>query len=211
MMATLAGPANATVYSFDFNLASQGLDVSGQMTVNSLDEITAISGKITGSVNQTITGIVTDPNGTGAATSPDGQFIYDNLYYSGQNPVFDVDGLLFTTAQYPGGYWNLWGNSANNYSLYESTPGQGYPVQATTGGVVATVNPVPEASTWAMFFVGFAGLCYASLRRSGNRIGRGIALSSELEPSSLDGRAVPILSTRDDLERVLPVINARQG
>lgn len=178
MTAMLPVPAaNATVYSFDFDLASQGLDVSGQMTVNGLDEITAISGQITGAIDQTITGMVTDPNGAGTATSPDGQFIYDNLYYAGQNPVFDVDGLLFTTAQNPGGYWNLWGNSANNYSLYESTPGQGYPVQATTGGVVVTVRVVPEAPTWAMVFAGFAGLCYASLRRSGERTGRGIALS----------------------------------
>ena len=57
------------------------------------------------------------------------------------------------------------------------TPGQGYPVQATTGGVVVTVRVVPEAPTWAMVFAGFAGLCYASLRRSGERTGRGIALS----------------------------------
>jgi len=86
--------------------------------------------------------------------SRDGQFIYDNLYYAGQNPVLDVDGLLFTTAQNPSGYWNLWGNGPDNYSLWESTSGAGYPVQATTGGVVVNVGVVPEPSTWAMLLLG---------------------------------------------------------
>ena len=48
MMATLPVPAaSATVYNFDFDLVSQDLDVSGQMAVNSQDEITAISGQMT--------------------------------------------------------------------------------------------------------------------------------------------------------------------
>jgi len=48
MATTLPVPeANATVYSFNFDLVSQNLDVSGQMTVNSQDEITAISGQMT--------------------------------------------------------------------------------------------------------------------------------------------------------------------
>ena len=161
--------ATATVYSFNFDLVSQNLDVSGQMTVNSQGEITAISGQITGGIDQTITGVVTDPNGASPASSPDGQFIYDNLYYAGKNPLFDVDGLLFTTAQNPSGYWNLWGNGPDNYSLWESKPGAGYPVQATTGGVVVNVGVGPEPSTWAMLLLGFASLGYASFRRPGNR------------------------------------------
>ena len=180
MMATLPIPAaNATVYNFDFDLVSQDLDVSGQMTVNSQDEITAISGQITGSIDDIITGVVTDPNGASTAYSPDRQFIYDNVYYPGQDPVLDVDGLLFTTADNPSGYWNLWGNGPDNYSLWESVSGAGYPVQATTGGVVVNVAAAPEPSTWAMLLLGFAGLGYGSFRRPGRRTRQSLMLPAD--------------------------------
>jgi hypothetical protein len=69
--------------------------------------------------------------------------------------MFDVYGLLFTTAQNPGGYWNLWSTSPGSYSLYESAGSYNYPVQ---GIGAATLAPAPEASTWVMLALGFAAL-----------------------------------------------------
>jgi hypothetical protein len=76
---------------------------------------------------------------------------------------FDVDGLLFTTAQNPGGYWNLWGNSPGNYSFWESAPGAGYAIQESG---TLSVAAVPELSTWAMLGLGFAGLGVVGRRRA---------------------------------------------
>ena len=93
------------------------LTAGGQITVSTDGEVTGVSGVISGLADQTISGIAPNPNFSGAAYSPDGSFIYDNLYHASGMP-FDVDGLLFVTAQNPGGYWNLWGTSPGNYSLW---------------------------------------------------------------------------------------------
>ena len=111
--------ANASVYKFTFESFDSELTAGGQITVNTDDEVTVVSGVISGLADQTISAIAPNPNFSGAAYSPDGSFIYDNLYHTSGTP-FDVDGLLFVTVQNPGGYWNLWGTSPGNYSLWES-------------------------------------------------------------------------------------------
>ena len=108
--------------------------------------------------------MVANPNFSGAATSPDGSFIYDNAFYSSGQP-FDVYGLLFTTKGM-NGYWNLWGNASGDFSLFQSDGNGNYPVQ-TTGGL--TLAAVPEAPTWAMLAAGFAGLGYAAFHRPRRR------------------------------------------
>jgi hypothetical protein len=75
---------------------------------------------------------------------------------------FDVDGLLFVTAQNPGGYWNLWGNSPGNYSLWESVGSTNYPIQESGN---LNVTAAPELSTWAMLALGFAGFGVVGRRR----------------------------------------------
>ena len=97
-----------------------------------------------------------------AAYSPDGSFIYNNLYYS-SGMAFDVDGVLFATLQNPGGYWNLWGSSPGDYSLWESAGSYNYPI-AESGAL--SVAAAPELSTWAMLGLGFAGLGVAGRRRA---------------------------------------------
>jgi hypothetical protein len=149
-----ASAANATVYKFTFESFDSELTAAGEMTVNAADEVTAVSGAISGLVDQTISSVTPNPSFSGPAYSPDGAFIYDNLYYkSGMS--FDIDGLLFTTAQNPGGYWNLWGNSPGSYSLWESAPGAGYPIQESG---TLSVAAVPELPTWAMVALGVACL-----------------------------------------------------
>jgi hypothetical protein len=161
-MLLTASPAHATVYKFTFESFDSELTASGEITVNAANEVTAIAGFISGLVDQTIGAVTPNPNFSGAAYSPDGSFIYNNLFYP-SGMAFDIDGLLFATPQNPGGYWNLWGDSPGDYSLWESSGPCDYPIQESG---TLSVAAVPELSTWAMFGLGFAALGLAGRRRS---------------------------------------------
>ena len=163
--------ANATVYKFTFDSSDARLTAAGQITVDTAGEVTGVSGAITGLVDQTITGVAANPSFPGPAYSLDGSFIYNNLYHASGAP-FDIDGLLFVTAQNPGGYWNLWENSPGNYSLWESVGSSNYPVEESGN---LSVTAAPELSTWAMLAVGFAGLgAVGRRRRRGPRLAPGL-------------------------------------
>src|SRR5215471_16776812 len=120
--------ANAAVYKFTFVSFDAGLTATGQMTVNTAGEVTGLSGLISGITDQTISAVAPNPNFSGPAYSPDGSFIYNNLFHS-TGMAFDTNGVLFATAQNPGGYWNLWGTSPGNYSLWESQGLYNYPIR----------------------------------------------------------------------------------
>jgi hypothetical protein len=169
MMATLATAtlltitaSKAATYDFTFQSSDAELTAAGQFTVNAADEVTSVSGAIAGLTNQTISGVTANPSFPSASYSPDGSFIYNNLYYPTGATSFDVNGLLFVTNQNPGGYWNLWGTSPGNYSLYESAGSYNYPIEEFGSLSVAAA---PEPSTWAMLALGFAALSLVGRRR----------------------------------------------
>ena len=153
--------ANAATYEFTFQSSDAELTATGEFTVNAAEQVTGVSGVISGLTNQTISAVTANPGFPGPSYSPDGSFIYDNVYYPTGMP-FDVDGLLFVTAKNPGGYWNLWGNSAGNYSLFESAGSGNYLIQESG---TLTVAAAPEPSTWAMLVLGFAALGFVGRRR----------------------------------------------
>jgi hypothetical protein len=99
---------NATVYKFNFQSSDAELTATDEITVNAAEQVTAVSGVISGLTNQTISGVTANPSFPSPSYSPDGSFIYNNVYYPTGMP-FDVNGLLFVTAQNSGGYWNPWG------------------------------------------------------------------------------------------------------
>jgi hypothetical protein len=153
--------ASATVYRFSFDSSDAELTATGQITVDTAGEVTGVSGVISGLTNQTISGVAANPGFPNPSYSPDGSFIYNNLYYP-IGMTFDINGLLFVTAENPGGYWNLWGNSAGNYSLWESVGSYNYPIEES-GSLSLTATPEP--STWALMLFGFAGLGYVGYWR----------------------------------------------
>ncbi len=151
----------AATYEYSFTSYDGQLTATGVLIVNESNQVTDIVGTITGLVDQTVSGIAGNPNFPSMATSSDGAFYYNDLY-TNASPYLDLYGLLFTTVQNPGGYWNLWFDSGS-YSLWESVASHGYVVQEMGALRVAAV---PELSTWAMMGLGFAGLALASHRRS---------------------------------------------
>jgi hypothetical protein len=153
--------ANAAVYKFTFESFDAGLTATGQMTVNTTGEVTGVSGLISGLTDQTISAVTANPNFSSPAYSPDGSFIYNNLFHS-TGMAFDTNGVLFATAQNPGGYWNLWGTSPGNYSLWESIGPYNYAIRDSG---TLNVAAAPELSTWAMLVMGLAALALVGQRR----------------------------------------------
>jgi PEP-CTERM motif len=159
--------ANAAIYKFTFQSNDAQLTATGQFTVNAADEVTGVSGAISGLLtNQTISGVTANPSFPSASYSPDGSFIFNNVYYPTGN-AFDTNGLLFVTAQNPGGYWNLWGTSPGNYSLYESAGSYNYPIQEFG---TLSVAAAPEPSTWVMLAMGFVAVCCVGRRQRTQRL-----------------------------------------
>jgi hypothetical protein len=163
---TITAPS-AAIYTFAFQANDSELTATGQFTVNAADEVTGISGAVSGLTNQAISGVTANPSFPSSSYSPDGSFIYDNLYASTGN-VFDYSGLLFTTAGNPGGYWNLWSTAPGAYSLYESAGSYNYPIQEF--GSLSVAAGTPEPSTWAMLAMGFVALCCVGRRQRTPRL-----------------------------------------
>jgi hypothetical protein len=152
--------SSAATYKFDFQSSDAGLTATGQFIVNAANEVTSVSGAVAGLTNQAISGVTANPSFPASSYSPDSLFIYDNLY-SPTGMAFDYSGLLFTTADNPGGYWNLWASSPGTYSLYESAGGS-YPIEESG---TLSVAAAPEPSTWAMLALGFVALTFVGRRR----------------------------------------------
>jgi hypothetical protein len=154
--------ANATVYHFTFDSPLES--IIGQLTVDtSNNQVTNITGTLSGIVNDTINGFIATSSFPNAVSLPDGAFMYDNVFYPGQDSLVDQYGVVFTTAGNPGGYWNLWSDAPGNYLLDESNLAGDYPIAISGGSVDPTA--VPEPSTWVMMLVGLAALGSTAYRR----------------------------------------------
>ncbi|MBC9879623.1 hypothetical protein G8O24_19975 [Bradyrhizobium sp. INPA01-394B] len=161
-------PADASIY--DFTIHSQNYDIAGEITTSG-NQVTSITGQLSGLLNATITGLLNQPNA---------YFTSDNLF-SPAGPFVSNDGILFGAGGYSiniysvangGGYTYYIANSqflGNYYSDPTSAPlfAPGDPILS------GTITAVPEISTWAMMIVGFAGLAVFGGRRiarQGSRI-----------------------------------------
>ena len=171
-----ASVANATVYSFTFSSFDGSLTATGQITVGAAHEVAAISGTMSGLVNQTISGTVAisaSPPRSSARTARSSTTTCSITPIRISNRRVGVhDGREHGRLLEP------LGNSPGNYSLWESVGGA-YAVQETGR---LTVAAAPELSTWAMLLAGFAGLGLA-----GGAARRATRRSTSAERSSSEG------------------------
>jgi hypothetical protein len=132
----VAAQARATLYDLTYtdngaNVGSGVINVSGGVATSGYFDVTA--GAATGVWNLS--------PGTGS----DSSFYWDNAVNSAGNPFLTSAGLLFTgTGVYAGNEINIWGNSADNYSLQGNIGGNWNPI---SNGGEATLTAVPEPTT----------------------------------------------------------------
>jgi hypothetical protein len=155
------GSANATTYSFTLDSANYG--VVGQITTSG-DQITSISGNVSGLVNAPIGGL-------------DGQF---NLYYTSDNlftlappPFVSNAGALFDAGGYFFNVYSVVNGSGFNYYLSSIQIGADQLTNYLTnplynpGDLIlnGSVSPTPLPSTWTMMIAGVLVLLFVGSRR----------------------------------------------
>ena len=160
-----ASGANAAVYKFTFNSFDDELTATGEITVNPAEQVTAVSGVISGLVDQTITAVTPNPNFSSPAYSPDGSFIYNNVYYP-TGMAFDTNGLLFVTAQNRAAIGTS-GALRPAIIRFGSWPARKI-TRLEESGSLSVAGA--ELSTSAMLAVGFAGLGLVGGRRKTVRL-----------------------------------------
>jgi PEP-CTERM motif len=102
---------------------------------------------------------------------PAGEDLTLSFYYSGEDPATSYQYVTFDGVEVPGSY--VGGATPLTFYSFNLGPGTGLdtlvfngrndPSYNTLDDVVVTAS-VPEASTWAMMLVGFAGLGFAGFR-----------------------------------------------
>lgn len=145
-------------------LAFGSLDVSGNVVTSGSATVNGIDGFVPGTFN------LVSPSPVRALDGTD--IIFNNLITPSQNPTLDSGGLGFAEGYLSAGHYNyvlnLWGNSPDNYTLFEAGELTGGPTP--TGyvykGVNGTMNlaSIPEPATYAAV-LGFATLGVAAVRR----------------------------------------------
>jgi hypothetical protein len=128
---SLGGATFQPVIDFSFTIAPQTAYGSLNVTDQGGGKWLATAGSLTVTGGSDVGTYTLIPGGPAVTTSPFGSFLYDNVITPSANPALDVDGLLFGVA---GKEINVWGNSANNYSFYDSTGAGAYGTQLTAVG-----------------------------------------------------------------------------
>ena len=155
-------PASATLY--DWTLNGGGDSGSGTLVTGAPDsdgfDIVSFSGTIDGNPVALLGG---QPGGATATYL----FIYDNvLYPPSDNPVLDLDGLLFSDAGEQGNIFYGWGVTPADYSYWRAPLDQGsYDIANDSVTFTLTADPVPEPTSLALFGAGLAALGISRYRR----------------------------------------------
>jgi len=130
-------PTYEPIIDFSYTVSTQ----SGHGSLNTSDRgggsFLATAGSLTNTAGVDLSTYVLYPGGPGVTLSALGSFNFDNLVAYTSNPPLDGDALLFSTGTTPGTDTyeiNIWGNSANNYSYYNSNAKQVYGTQITAAG-----------------------------------------------------------------------------
>lgn len=127
----LGASPSSTVINFSFTLGANTAYGSVNVTDRGGGVWLATSGSLTVTGGVDVGTWTLYPGGPASTTSPLGSFTYDNVITPANNPALDTGGLLFRIGTKE---LNVWGNSANNYSFYDSTARQVYGTQFTGAG-----------------------------------------------------------------------------
>jgi hypothetical protein len=153
-------PGNAGLYLFDFKNLVFGFEATGTF---STDAPNNVNGNVTGMSGNVVGGPDPGPLTFIPGTVTTASFTHDNLHFPTSDPQFTTNGIIFQTAFYE---YNFWGNGPGNYSFYAAPIGsQSYLAGDGPGQVSFLITPIPEASTWAMMLLGFAGVGFVAYRR----------------------------------------------
>jgi hypothetical protein len=175
--------ALADSWNFTFS-DSNGVTASGTITASLISgnewgitggtiTVDATGGGISGSGD-----ILADPSGAGTEwtlqnppNSGGANYTADNLLFIGGDPVLDGDGFNFELTSYVGPAGgiagNIWGNSADNYTMFEGA----FNIYDSGASFILTPAPTPEPSTLLLLGTGLLGLAFVAFRKSG-AIGR---------------------------------------
>ena len=130
------------LYGFTFTGFDNTFTATGQLTVGtSLDavggyDVTGITGSVVGPNGGAISSLINNPDNPQEAISPDGVWEYDNVLYTGSNPLLDLGGILFTSNGYE---YNLYYDNGN-YILETLNP-QDYLNGETGSFTITNIHP----------------------------------------------------------------------
>ncbi len=150
-------PARATVYNVNWD--GEDFDFNAVITTNAGNLVTSITGFVTGPNGGAITGLNTTET-QGVTWNWDNLFFGTGTHMTNGGILFDAGGHTYNPySTGPLAYLN----STNNPGGFVN-PGNNY-LMGDPG--VLQVTAVPEASTWAMMILGFAGVGFMAYRRKG--------------------------------------------
>lgn len=177
---TLSLTAKAEAAIYDFSLHSANYDIVGSITTSG-DQLTSISGHISGALNATIDGLAYQPNV---------YYTSDNLFsptgLGGVGPLVSNQGILFGAGGYFINIYSVLNGSKYDYYVSNSQFVGNYYVDPNSAPLFSpgdlvlsgTIAAVPELSTWVMMIVGFAGVTLAGRRRWIKQSGQARALAA---------------------------------
>ncbi len=156
--------ADLTEFSFSYSGSDAGGSVSGSGFLFGTDLGGGTYLLTSGSGTSTEAGTLTlQTAGTWINTlSPSVNLTSDNLLFPSSNPTLDGGGIVFSGSSLTSKsrYFNIWGNSADNYTYfnnYDSFPYGSGPVDFT----VINIGLVPEPSSLAIAGLGAIGFVVA--------------------------------------------------
>jgi hypothetical protein len=135
----LGASPSSTVINFSFALGANTAYGSVDVTDQGGGVWLATSGSLTVTGGTDVGTWTLYPGGPARTNSPLGSFFYDNVITPANNPALDSAGLLFRIGTKE---LNVWGNSANNYSFWDSTATRVYGTQFTGTGTF-NFQPAP--------------------------------------------------------------------